>query len=355
MKCGRVIKLPGIFGIDKMDDLKFSVCIPIYNSASLIGPTLESILAQSFTNYEIIISDNNSQDNTEEVVRSFNDERVKYFKNECNVGYTQNLELSLQRANGDIIYLMSAKSKLAKDALLDTCNAFKLSDDIGAVTRPYYWYGKNIGNPIRAKGRYAKGKDAIISIHDGEEAVIAVLKTLDNPGGLAYRKKYMDTPFNKDPFVEFTYPFVSIFKKHKVVLLKDYTMACPAFEYSGSQSLVAYKKSPIQNWVDLFNNVFFEKEFEEIKKKCIKNFVAVNYIGLVQIKNYSGKYACLLKEISLLVKYRWKNLFNFKFWFFSLGTMILPQSILIPLVAIYKNKINSKIVESKIKDICLKI
>lgn len=337
-----------------MNDLKFSICMPIYNSASLIGATLKNILAQSFTNYEIIISDNNSQDNTEGVVRSFNDERIKYFKNESNVGYAQNLELSLRRANGDIIYLMSAKSKLAKDALLNTYNAFKLSDDIGAVTRPYYWYGENIGNPLRAKGRYDKDNDAIISIDDGEEAVIAVLKTLDNPAGLAYRRKYIDTPFNKDPFVEFTYPFVSIFKKHKVVFLKDYTMACPGWEYSGSQNPVVYEKSPIQNWVDLFNNIFSEKEFKEIKKKCIKNFVAVNYIGLVQIKNYAKKYAYLLREISLLVKYRWKNLFNFKFWFFSLGTMILPRSILIRLVAIYKDKINSKIVESRIGDICLK-
>jgi len=337
-----------------MDDLQFSVCIPIYNSELLIGPTLESILAQSFTNYEVIISDNNSQDNTEEIVRSFDDKRIKYFKNEFNLGYAQNLELSLQRAKGDIIYLMSAKSKLAKDALLNTYNAFKISDDIGAVTRPYYWYGENIDNPVRAKSRYAEAKNAIISISDGVDAVIAVLKTLDNPAGLAYRKKYIDIPFNKDPFVEFTYPFVSIFKKHKVVLLKDYTMACPAREYSGSQNPVVYKKSPIQNWIDMLNSVFSEKELKDIKNKCIKNFVAVNYVGLVQVKNYAGKYTYLLREIFLLVKYRWKNLFNLKFWFFSLGTAILPRSVLIPLVAIYKNKINSKIVESRIKGICLK-
>ena len=96
------------------------------------------------------------------------------------------------------------------------------------------------------------------------------------------------------------------------------------------------------------------KELKDIKNKCIKTFVAVSYVGLVQVKNYAGKYTYLLREIFLLVKYRWKNLFNLKFWFFSLGTAILPRSVLIPLVATYKNKINSKIVESRIKGICLK-
>ncbi len=340
-----------------MDDLKFSVCIPAYNMGCYIRQTIQDVLAQSFTNYEIIISDNNSEDNTEEIVKSFKDKRINFFKNETDVGYVKNLELCKQRASGEIIYLLSAKSRIPKDALLNTYNAFKLSGDIGAVTRPYYWFGDDIFHPVRVKEQHDKYKDTIISIHDGVEKVIAVFKTLDNPAGLAFRREYMDIPFHKDPFVEFTYPFASIFKKHKVVSLKNYSMACPALASSGSKNLIAYEKSPVQNWVDLFNNVFYEEEFKSIREKCIKNFVAVNYIGLVQIRNYAAKYGYLLREIFLLIKYRWQNLFNLKFWFFSIGTVIMPRAILIPLVEIYKDKVNSKILKCKIRsrNICLKV
>jgi len=339
----------------KMNKLFFSICMPIYNSESMLKDTIKSILNQTFTNYEVIVSDNCSNDNSEEVVKSFNDARLKYYKNECNVGYAKNLELCLERASGDIIYLMSAKSKLSKYALERTYNAFLLAEDVGAVARHYYWYGDSIQQPVRAKSIQTQDEDLVLSINDDADKIMAVFKTLDNPAGLAYRKKYMDMMFHRDPFVEFTYPFASILKKHKVVLLKGYNMACPAKEYSGSQNSAVYEKSPMQSWIDLFNEVFSEKEFENLRNRCIKEFVATNYIGLVQVRNYARKYSYLLREIGMLLKYRWQNIYNPSFWFFSLGTMILPRSILIPAVAFYKDKINSRIVKSNIKDIGLEV
>ena len=59
-----------------------SVLIPTHNRAGLIGETLRCVLAQSFQNFEIIVVDDGSTDNTEEVVRSFNDPRIHYFKYE---------------------------------------------------------------------------------------------------------------------------------------------------------------------------------------------------------------------------------------------------------------------------------
>ncbi len=319
-----------------------------------IEQTINDVLAQEYTNYEIIISDDNSQDNIEEVVSKFNDKRIKFFRNKTTVDCGQNQELCKERSSGDIIYLLSGKTRISKDALMKAYNAFKISEDIGAVTRPYYWFGKNVFHPVRAKEQYDKDKDTVVSIHDDIEKIIAVFKTVDNPGGIAYRKKYLDMPFHDDPFVEFTYPFASIFKKYKVVLLKDYTMACPAFLHSHSQDPWVYDKSPIQNWVSLFNNVFPEEEFRDMRNKCIRDFVAVNYIGLVQIRNYATKYRYLLREIFLLLKYRWQNLFNLKFWFFSIGTIIMPRSILKPLVALYKDKINSRVLNLQ-EGICLNL
>jgi glycosyltransferase involved in cell wall biosynthesis len=58
----------------------FTVVIPTYNRGDIISDTIQSVLAQRFTNFELLIVDDGSTDDTENVVRNFTDSRVKYFK-----------------------------------------------------------------------------------------------------------------------------------------------------------------------------------------------------------------------------------------------------------------------------------
>ena len=60
----------------------FSIVVPTYNRAPLIGRTMVSILSQEWGDFEILIVDDGSQDNTEEVIREFSDQRIHYFKKE---------------------------------------------------------------------------------------------------------------------------------------------------------------------------------------------------------------------------------------------------------------------------------
>jgi glycosyltransferase involved in cell wall biosynthesis len=323
-----------------MYDLKFSILIPSYNVAGVISDTLKSILSQSFTNFEIIVQDDGSRDGTGDIVKSFKDERIKYFKNEKNLGYSTTMEILRKKATGDIIYLVG-DDILRKDALLNTYNAFMSDENIGAVTRPYYWFDKDINVAIRAKDQLNPNQDEVVKITDNPDRVIEVFKTLDQLSGLAYRVKYMDIGFHPDCFPCHIYPFASIFKKHPVVFLKDYAIAV-RIGYSQTRRISSiYEKSPMQSWVQMFDNVFFEPELQKIRKICIKNFVAVNYVGLVQLRNFA-KYRYFLREIFYLIKYRWQNIFSLQFWFFSLGCMVTPPFLLIPMVDWYKNKINSK-------------
>lgn len=60
----------------------FSIIIPTYNRAGFIGKTIESLLNQTFTNFEIIVVDDGSTDNTEKIVKNVPDKRIRYFKKE---------------------------------------------------------------------------------------------------------------------------------------------------------------------------------------------------------------------------------------------------------------------------------
>lgn len=323
-----------------MHPLQFSVLIPTYNGSATIKETITSILTQDFDNFEVIIEDDASTDDTLAVIRSFNSQKIKIYPNKKNLGYPMNLERGRKHVHGDILYLMGQDDILAKNALTQTYSAFKISDQIGAVTRPYYWFDTDIHTPVRAKKQLDPIKNDVVRITDSYDRVIAVFNTLDQLSGLALRTKFIDEPFHPDVFPCHVYPFASIFKKHPVVFLKDYNLAVRIRSSQSRTVSSIYSKSPIQTWVELFESIYPEEKFKEFRGNMIANFVATNYIGLVQIKNYA-KFRYLLREIFYLIKYRWQNIYNPYFWFFSLGTILIPPFFLIPLVDWYKNVVNS--------------
>ncbi len=334
-----------------MKKLKFIIGIPTYNGASLIEETLKSILSQSFQNFEIIISDDCSEDNTVEVIKKFKDKRIKIHQNKTNLGYGRNLKVLRKLIDGDVLFLMGQDDILLKDALLKTHNAFLLDEDIGAVTRPFYWfYYDNVKQPVRAIFPYDQNKNAVLSIFDGKKEMQKIFESVGQLSGLAYRIKYLDTDFHDETFPAHIYPFASITKKHKVVYLKDNTVAIRIASSQTRYKSSIYDISPTESWIKMFKTIYAGRRYEKIRNYGIKFIATTNFVGLVQIKNY-GSFKNLLKEIFILIKYHWQNLSNPKFWFFVLGTIFVPRRILIWLVDNYKNKVLSR----KLKNVEIKL
>lgn len=84
-------------------DALISVCLPTFNGASYIDAQLKSILGSSLIT-EVIVSDDGSVDNTVEIVKSFNDDRIRLVKGPC-AGLVKNYEFLLSLATGEYIFL----------------------------------------------------------------------------------------------------------------------------------------------------------------------------------------------------------------------------------------------------------
>ncbi len=82
-----------------------SVCLASYNGEKYIKEQLESVLKQLDRNDEVVLSDDNSQDRTLDVVSKLNDPRIKVVINGGEHGYTKNFENALSKAVGDYIFL----------------------------------------------------------------------------------------------------------------------------------------------------------------------------------------------------------------------------------------------------------
>lgn len=85
---------------DNLDDSLISIIMPSYNASKYITESIKSVQNQTYENWELIIVDDCSKDNTVEIIKSFNDERIKLFVNEVNSGAAISRNRALREANG---------------------------------------------------------------------------------------------------------------------------------------------------------------------------------------------------------------------------------------------------------------
>lgn len=85
-----------------------SIIMPSYNTGSFIEETIKSVLAQTYTSWELIIVDDCSTDNTDEVVGKYSDERIVYIKNDANAGAAVSRNRALREAKGKWIAFLDS-------------------------------------------------------------------------------------------------------------------------------------------------------------------------------------------------------------------------------------------------------
>lgn len=98
-------------------DLKVSVIVPAHNSGRFIAETIMSVLNQTHKNFEIIIVDDCSTDDTIEIIKSFEDERILLLENESNSGAAYSRNKAIANAKGDFIAFLDADDKWLPDKL----------------------------------------------------------------------------------------------------------------------------------------------------------------------------------------------------------------------------------------------
>lgn len=102
-----------------MDKPKVSITIPTYNQAQYIKQAIDSALKQDYSNLEVIVSDDASLDETRQIVKQYQDKRLRYYKNEKNIGRVANhRKLLYEYATGDyVLNLDSDDYLLSSDAV----------------------------------------------------------------------------------------------------------------------------------------------------------------------------------------------------------------------------------------------
>ena len=121
-----------------MNNLKISVIMPVYNGEKYLAEAIESILTQTFTDFELIIVNDGSTDSSLETIERYNDRRIKLINNSKNLGITKSLNIALKEAKGKYIARQDADDISLSTRLEEQLKYIETHPEVGVVGTNVY-------------------------------------------------------------------------------------------------------------------------------------------------------------------------------------------------------------------------
>ena len=112
---------------------KISVIISAYNHEKYVAKSIESILNQTFLDFELIVVDNGSSDSTYKIIKTIKDPRIKIFRIKKNIGFGYALNFALNKSRGEYISLFSSDDIGLPDKLKKQVKYLDDHPGVGAV------------------------------------------------------------------------------------------------------------------------------------------------------------------------------------------------------------------------------
>lgn len=249
-----------------------SILIPAYNCENYISECIESIINQTFTDFEIIIVDDCSTDNTFNIIKKYalKDKRIKYLTNSTNLGVGVCRKKAFQESVGDFILNVDADDYLIGTNLLENVMNEFVNDDIDIVTFPFISEDK--------RRRYSNMQYRIITTNKENLVKIDSFATIWNK---VIKRKLYD---NENMFSEqrkeeptLTY-FKCIYYANKIVCLSLSRTNC--YFYRKNNSSITCKADEIDFVVFFMKTQVYLYEF--FKEKGITDFK--HFFNLENIK-----------------------------------------------------------------------
>jgi len=318
---------------------KISVLVFTYNRDFWIERCISSILNQDFKDFEIIVADNCSTDNTEHIVKSIKDKRITYIKNEKNLGLPSSMNRAIKLVRSELIFLMADDDVMCPRALSKVIDAFKRFPECEILTRSYKMYSDNFSKVIRVvppPKNFSKGVAyKILANTKSKNEVVCLMETLGQVSGIVIKKNKINLEFHPSIWITHNHLFCKIFGKTKSAIYLNDEIIKVELGQSISMNPIAYDKySPIKCWAEMLIENFNDTSCSFWKKESIKNITSRSE-GLVQVRCYGG-YKYFLKETFYYLKFNKKLIFNLKFLFYFLLCLFFPRKLIIQLGKFFK-------------------
>lgn len=245
-----------------MSEVKISVCIPVFNGEEFIREAIDSVLSQSYTNFEVVIVDNQSTDSTLSIVRSYKDARIKLFINESNIGMVPNWNRAMEHAQGTYIKILPADDLLMPGCLETQVEILEkdINKEISLVC------GRR--NIIDHSGKllFTRGFTNKVERVSGTEAVNRIIRSggnsLGEGGAVMFRREIIQ---KTGPFTDKIFYLLDLDLWFRILLHGD-LYALPqvvsAFRISGSSASVKVVKKQKEDYFNFIKKIYNSEEYK---------------------------------------------------------------------------------------------
>jgi len=318
----------------------FSIVVPTYNRATELKFALYSLLRQTFSDFEVVVSDNCSSDNTKEIVKSFRDKRIRYFKSRKNVSFLLNVKKSVQYAKGMFIFLHGDDDFIFDNTSLNEIFQKIKKNNPGYVRVNYlcltpdkkFLFDFNVGKSLK--------KDKLIKPDLNNEEIISFIFDTDASfmSGVIFRNELTRSVniINSGllPWIDILFSNIKnyggyfISKPHVIASWSQWVMRNnePHHLYSLEDGKLAYES--------YFS--FIEKKLSpESYRKFLNKRVMISFVSVLPaIKVYIGnkKMIELIKRLRIIDSQLNKSI---TFWIYFIFAYVLPRKILELLKNVY--------------------
>ena len=246
-----------------------SVIIPTYNRGNLVGRSIQSILNQTYKDFELIIVDDGSIDNTEDIIKEFQkkDERIKYIRYEKNKGGAAARNTGIKNAKGKYIAFLDSDDEWLPEKLEKQIKTMKdLPFDIwGGIYCGFYYVGSKKYRKVKALKKGILKKEILNrEIDTGAGSTILLTRNAISKIGL------FDESFERHQDLEYLIRFFRYFKLYSLEepLVKIYGHNIPK-----GQDLIKIKKRYLSK---------FNKDIQEFGDKSAKEINAKHWLEVAK-------------------------------------------------------------------------
>lgn len=246
---------------------KISVLMTVYNSDKYINDSIKSILKQTYKNFELIIIDDFSSDNTRNILKKIKNKKVKVFNLKKKFGRTKALNFGLKKCKFNVVAIQDADDVSHNHRLTECMNVLNKNENTGLVATDFRIIDKN-GNIVSQSEKYSR----INKIKN-----IKFINTIAHSSIIYKRNKLKNCVYNESYLYAQDYELILRFLKYsKIKLLKKNLLKIRTHSENMSNDKV-YSKIIIKENLRLLN--FSSDQFSLSKRE--KKFIL-----LKKIKNY---------------------------------------------------------------------
>ena len=223
-----------------------SFCIPVYNNALAAEAIVKELLSCEDSRFEVIVCDDNSQENVEELLTKIHDPRFRYYRNEKNLGAHKNWEHTLELGCGEWLYLIMGRDRMHGEkipSLIEILENAQKNDIVylkdGYTHGKYKFYSKKKNN----------------CVYSGVDAMIEFVR-IEHPTGDIYNREIFLSVQNRSRYFETSDMYPEARLKFDMLLKGKGTYITSGIHIYGEQNARLIDFAKTKSGVDQGKNVF---------------------------------------------------------------------------------------------------